>query len=319
MADEENLEPQSAVPEGQEVAVELEKPRGGKTLTEEQLAQRSEVPDDEIARYNEEAQKRIKGLRVAYGEQRRRAEQWSRDASTASNLAEQLYRENQHLRQTAARSEAAMVEQAIGHAEAKLAQASMRAMQAQASQNPESIVAANEDQARAVAEVDRLKLLRPVAGEPVTMPPPAVMPTPSQPPASPRTQAWMAQNPWFNQDEEMTKYAVQQHKHLVIDGITDESNPDLYFRTIDERLRVKFPEKFGGSARPTEGRARPVAVTGGTRTNGAPPPSATGKRTVHLTESQVRLAQRLGLTPEQYAKQMVIDEQEEEKERRMIQ
>jgi hypothetical protein len=37
---------------------------------------------------------------------------------------------------------------------------------------------------------------------------------------------------------------------------------------------------------------------------------------VHLTESQVRLSKRLGLTPEQYAKQLVEEEAEAERERR---
>jgi hypothetical protein len=37
---------------------------------------------------------------------------------------------------------------------------------------------------------------------------------------------------------------------------------------------------------------------------------AAGQVTVRLTESQLRLANRLGLTPEQYAKQLAKEEKE---------
>src|SRR5215472_18891535 len=106
---------------GEDVAVEVEKPQNARpALSDEELAKNTDIGDDEIARYNQEAKSRIKGLRTAYQEQRRRAEQWSRDASTASNLAEQLYRENQTLRQNANRSEAALIDQAVERAKAQL-------------------------------------------------------------------------------------------------------------------------------------------------------------------------------------------------------
>ena len=320
MPDEETPEtPASPQPEAQaaaeDLAVEVEAPRSGRPApSDEELAKHTEIPEDEIAKYQQDAQKRIKGLRVAYQEQRRRAEQWSRDASTASNLAEQLYRENQQLRQNVTRSETALIDQATARAESELEKARIKAKQAWASQDSDLIVDANENVARAVSEVDRLRLLKPAVGSPAApgnaapAPAEAPAPAPSQRPMSERTRSWVAQNPWFGQDAEMTQFAVRQHQHLVLDGITEEANPDLYWRTIEDKLRQQYPEKF---ARQTESRARPVAVTGGTRANGAAPTSAAGKRTVHLTESQVRLAQRLGLTAEQYAKQMILDEQEQ--------
>jgi hypothetical protein len=325
MADENTTEQSAAEraeetpPEGS-VAVEIEKERGGRpALSDEDLGKLTEIPEDEIARANESAKKAVKSLRAAYHEQRRRAEVWSRDASTASNLAEQLYRENQQLRQNVNRSEVALVEQALGRAQAQLEGAKTKAKQALISGDPDLIVAANEDVSRAVAEVDRLKVIQPAvtaerdrpSGEEERRSPQQ----PQQPPpASERTRNFIAANPWFGKDQEMTQFALRQHEHLRLDGITEESNPDLYWREIESKLKETYPEKFG-SARPTEGRARPPAVTGSPRSNGASTPSANGKRVVHLTESQIRLAGRLGVTPEQYAVSLVKQEQDEERDR----
>ena len=61
--------------------------------------------------------------------------------------------------------------------------------------------------------------------------------------------------------QEMTQFAMRQHQHMALDGITEDSNPDLYWRTIEGKLKETYPDKFG--ARPAETpRARPVAVCG---------------------------------------------------------
>lgn len=320
--------PASEAHEDGGLTVEIEKPKGKPPVPDADLEKLTSVEDDEIARANEQAKKAVKGLRTAYQEQRRRAEESTRHASTATDLAEQLYRENQALKQNIARSETALIDQALGRAESQLEHARMRAKQALTAGDADLIVAANEDIARAASEVDRLKLLKPAAlaadGEVTTAarndPAPAPRP-PQAPPAqtSARTRAWVEEHPWFGyepgKDREMTDFAMRQHQHLALDGITEESNPDLYWRTIEDKLKEAYPDRMG-SARPTESRARPVAVTGGTRSNGETASSAGGKRVVRLTESQVRIAHRLGLTPEQYAAQLIKDEQNEEREKR---
>jgi hypothetical protein len=322
MADE-NLEEQQPVaaevaePAEPTVAVEVQPEKGRPSIDDDQLGKLTSVTDDEISRANADAKKAVKGLRVAYQEQRRRAEQWSKDAATASNLAEQLYRENQQLRESVNRSESALLEQALVRAKTQLERAKDRSRDALAASDHDQIVASNEEIARSVAEVDRLTLLKPAAqaeaAEPQAQPMPQQVP---QGNASARTRQWVEAHPWFNRDQEMTAFAMRQHHHLLLDGITEDSNPDLYWRTIEERMRQAYPEKFEpGVQRPAESRNRPVAVTGGTRSNGSPSHTAEGKRIVRLNESQVKLAKRLGLTNEQYAAQLIKEEQEEQARR----
>ena len=107
----------------------------------------------------------------------------------------------------------------------------------------------------------------------------------------------------------MTSFAYGVHDTLVgQEGLNPSS--DAYYRRIDEKMRERFPEKFGGEevtaevpqgdSRQTGTPRRPSTVVApATRSNGA------GPRKVQLTATQVRLAKRLGVTPEQYARQVL--------------
>jgi hypothetical protein len=310
---DEVLDETTVADEGQDVSVEVDREHNAPRLSDEQVERATNIPDDEIGRYAKDAQRRIRSLRTAFHDQRRRTEQVAREAASAGSLAEQLYRENQQLKQNAAKSDRALVEQAVRRGESELEHARVKARAAVTNNDPDEIVSSNEEVARAVAELDRLKLLRPAEGSNAEPLPQSSQPQQSQPqprPASPQVKAWAERNPWFNTDETMTKYAIKQHQHLALDGITDESNPELYLRMIDERMREQFPDRFTNS-RPAEGRTRPAAVTGGQRSNGAAPANGNGRaRVVHLSESQLKIANRLGLTPEQYAADYVKYEAE---------
>jgi hypothetical protein len=101
------------------------------------------------------------------------------------------------------------------------------------------------------------------------------------------------------------------HQTLERQGITEENNPTEYWNTINRRLKDVYPDRFRPAA-----ATRPVAVTGGTRVNGDDSPGSGGtRRRVQLSESQVRIAHSLGITSEQYAAQLVKEEQERDRER----
>jgi hypothetical protein len=293
---------------------------GRPQLSDEEVEKLAEPPaDDEIGHYAKEAQRRIKSLRTAGQEWRRRVLQANKDLATATTLAEQLYRENRQLKDDRGRSETALIEQAVERVTAQLAQAKDRARAAHAAGNADEIVGATEQVARCAAELDRLHLLKPPPGraEAREDAPPQPAPPAAPPPVSPGVEAWIRRNPWFGKDgeEEMSNFAMGVHQALEKQGIREPGNPEVYWGTIDRRLREKFPERFPAAdkdkdkdkAEPGEGR-RPVAVAGATRVNGGASPR--GPRHVTLSESQVRLAKNLGLTPEQYAAQLVKEGKE---------
>ena len=112
--------------------------------------------------------------------------------------------------------------------------------------------------------------------------------------ADPKARAWASKNEWFGSDEPMTLTAFSIHKKMIEeegwDGATDE-----YYAELDKRIRREFPHKFNqenSSARNTP------AVASATRT------TTKGKKSVKLSASQVAIAKKLGVSLEDYAKQV---------------
>ena len=69
-----------------------------------------------------------------------------------------------------------------------------------------------------------------------------------------------------------------------------------YYRRIDETIRRRFPEKFDAEHEErSDKRTKPSSVV-------APATRSTSSKTVRLNPSEMSLAKKLNLTPEQYAK-----------------
>ena len=108
---------------------------------------------------------------------------------------------------------------------------------------------------------------------------------------------WQKRNEWFGgnstKDRIMTQAAMVIHKELIEEGIMPADNPDEYYNELDSRIRDEFPERFQNTA------VKKVSpVMGGTR-------SAIGKNQVKLTKSEVEMANRLGVSLQEYARQKV--------------
>jgi hypothetical protein len=110
----------------------------------------------------------------------------------------------------------------------------------------------------------------------------------------PKARSWAERNTWFGQDEPMTLTAFSIHKKLIEEEYFDPSS-DEYYDELDKRMRDEFPHKFQQGSR-SNTRA-PVA--GASRSSG----KSTNKK-IKLTPSQVAIADKLGVSYEQYAKQL---------------
>jgi myosin heavy subunit len=110
-----------------------------------------------------------------------------------------------------------------------------------------------------------------------------------QPEATDEARDWAEKNTWFNKDRVMTASAMVIHQDLAEEGF--DLNSEDYYNEISKRIRKEFPHKFEGSAKPTQ------RVASAVRTN-----TASGRRTVKLTPSQVAIAKKLGVPLEEYAK-----------------
>ena len=116
----------------------------------------------------------------------------------------------------------------------------------------------------------------------------------TRPQPSEKALAWAEKNTWFRQDEEMTDYAQRIHRGLVAEGFDTES--DEYYDELTNRVKNKFPESFTGSDQTTRSNkiAQPVASASRSATS--------GRKSVKLTPSQVKIANKLGVPLAEYAK-----------------
>ena len=104
----------------------------------------------------------------------------------------------------------------------------------------------------------------------------------------PKAQDWAEDNKWFGADKAMTYTAMSFHDELLNEGF--DASSEEYYTEIDRRIRKEFPHKFEDQSKPKQ------KVASATRT------TASGRRTVKLTPSQVAIAKKLGVPLEEYAK-----------------
>ena len=117
-----------------------------------------------------------------------------------------------------------------------------------------------------------------------------------------RALEWQSKNTWFGQDEEMTSLALGLHEKLVRSGVSPTSED--YYRRIDETMQKRFPEYFGESDDSLEDKPaqrKPSTVV-------APATRSTAPKKVRLTKTQLALAKKFKLTPEQYARELLKTE-----------
>lgn len=279
--------------------------------------------DDELSGYSDKVQKRINKLRYEQHEERRQREAAERMREEAVRIAQQLSAKNKEYESLINRGEGALVAQIKQRAELSLQQARSNYKKAYEEGDTDNVVNAQEDLMRAQAEVgeaerhsqqlssqqvqreqyEQQMYQQQIAEQSVQHV--AQQQQQQQPQVDPEAQQWASKNAWFMQDgfEEMTSLAYGAHAGLIKRGI--QPNSQEYFRQIDSRLRQAFPEHDWEDNSDTYSRGAPVThnqpssvVAPSSRSNGAKP------RKVRLTATQLSLAKRLGLTPEQYARQL---------------
>ena len=282
-------------------------------------AKEEEGGDEELEGYSDKVKKRINKLRYQQHEERRQREAAEKMREEAVRVAQKYADENKKYHAIIQEGEQYLVHQIRERANLALEQAKGQYRQAYEEGNTDKVVEAQEAMMRAQSEfqsadyqMNQMNAERQrFAQQPQRFPepqPPAQQPQPQvQEPPQPTEKAakWAQDNPWFGQEKDMTALAYGVHERLVRDEGYDP-NSDEYFETIDRTMRSKFPEYFGDEEVSTEEpvtKSPPGVTAPSSRNNGAKP------RKVKLTRTQLSLAKRLGLTPEQYANQLVKEAQ----------
>ena len=257
-----------------------------------------EVTDEELEEYSDKVRKRIKHFSKGYHDERRAKEAAMREKQELERLAQQLFEENKKLKTSSTKSQAALIEQAKRSAAADMEQAKASYKTAYDSGDSEAVLAAQDKLTTARLKLEKVNNLRvPTLQEDETPVQVKAEPAPA-PQVDQRAMDWKNRNPWFQTDDEMTSFALGLHNKLVKQGVSPQS--DTYYESIDTRMRQVFPDQFEDTKqRNTEPKRKTSVVAPATR--------STAPNKVTLTRTQVQIAKRLGLTPEQYARQVALD------------
>jgi hypothetical protein len=253
-----------------------------------------EVTDDELSRYDESVQKRIKKLSHGYHDERRAKEAALREREEALKFAQQIIEENKRLKTDLNSNNTLLVGTAKQNAELALDQARKKYKEAYESFDADAILAAQEELTTAKLKLERVTNFKPAPLQerenPVNIAPQTA---PETPRADPKALAWQQQNQWFGNDEEMTSFALGLHEKLVKSGVDPTS--DEYYERVNSRIREKFPENFPGLEEKSKRTSSNVV---------APASRNVAPKKITLTQTQVALAKKLKIPLDLYARKV---------------
>tara|TARA_Y100000114_G_scaffold25924_1_gene21696 strand:- start:4015 stop:4896 length:882 start_codon:yes stop_codon:yes gene_type:complete len=273
-----------------EVEVEKEEKPQEESVEAEVVEEQAKASDDELESYSESVQKRISKLTAKMREAERREKAALEYAQSVQKQLDDSSKKTQSLDEsfvTEFENRVAYQEQSLRNG---LREAIDRGdIDAQVEAQTALAKLAQDNERLAYVKRQREAQAQQVAEQPQVAQPQA----PAQ--IDPKAQAWADKNEWFGTDEPMTLTAFSIHKSLIeTEGFDPQS--DEYYQELDTRIRSEFPHKFGAK----QARSSGPVVAGANRNA-----QRSNKKSVKLTESQVAIARKLGITNEQYARQLL--------------
>jgi len=302
-----------------EVAIEVLEDTGEEEIVEEQPEEEvdEKTLDEEIKNYSKRAGKRIDQLIYEREEQKRQRQSIESQQQEAVTRLKTLMQENQRLQAIVDQGGQVLNQQATNNAQwAKLnAQAKLKAAYDEG--DADKMAEAQEELTRAtLAEQSATSYSQNLQNQLAQQLEQEQLANPVQEPQQldPDMQAWSQKNPWFMstvpEHQEMTSYAMTIDRRLRNQGVLPENDSKLYYEEVDKAMRREYPSFFGVTTTeevdaPTQEKRQPQNVVApASRTSG----SNKNSRKVRLDQDQVKLARQLGITPEQYAKQLLLEE-----------
>jgi len=250
--------------------------------------------DEELATYSESVKNRFKHFTKGYHEERRAKESAQREKDEAIRFAQSMVEENKKLKGSVNQGQTVLLEQAKKVITGEIEEAKRLYKEAYESGDADKLLDAQEALTTARIRADKVNNFRPAPLQEEETPVQITQQAPQPAPVDEKLSAWQDQNRWFGSNKRMTSYALGLHEELVESGVRVGS--DEYYKRIDTDIRERFPDQIGVGesvdAKPQRTKSNVVS----------PATRSTAPKKIVLTQSQVNLAKRLGLTNEQYAR-----------------
>jgi len=257
-----------------------------------------ELEDDELEEYSEGVKTRLKQMKKVWHDERREKEQALREQQEAVSYAKHMQEENRALKGRLSTGEQYFIDTYKSAAEMELDSAKRDYKEAYDMGDSDRLLDAQEKLSQAQFKIQKAKDFVPSRQpeESDVQPATNTVPRPDQ-----RAIAWQERNEWFGKDEEMTSLALGLHQKLVAQYGTSYPSTDEYWKKVDETMKRRFPENFGEkgeeAAPQKTQRSKPSSVV-------ASADRSTPSKKVKLKQSEVLIAKKLGITLEQYVREM---------------
>jgi hypothetical protein len=271
-----------------------EQDRGREPMPKEVV---DELEQDELEEYSDKVKLRLKQMKKVWHDERRAKESAYREQQEAINYARRVTEENKRLKDQYTAGEKEYVSTVQNAAAMELEMAKKAYREAYDSGDGDRLVDAQQAMQDANLKLHSARNFKPTTLQPEEFEVQQQQVSQQAPRPDNRAMAWQERNPWFGQDEEMTAAALGLHEKLKRNGVSVGS--DDYYATLDKTIRRRFSENFEGSE--TETRVETPRTKSSTVV--APATRSTSSNKIRLKASQVQIAKKLGLTPEQYARE----------------
>ena len=272
-----------------------------------------DVVDKEIADYSKRAADRISKIKYEYHEERRAKEAAARESKEAIARLQTMMSENQRLQAMVEQGGEVLNKQAHNNALWAKQNAQAEFKKAYEEGDADAMTKAQEMIARAtLAEQQSTNMAQSVQAQVIKNMPVQKQAEPKQE-LDPEMKEWSSKNPWFMstvpEHQEMSSYALTIDQRLRNQGVMPEKDAQKYYAEVDRYMRNEYPNFFGVQVEQTadavyetgaQKRQPSTVVASATRDSGNKKPSQ-----IRLTQTQVKLARQLGISPEQYANQLL--------------
>ena len=259
---------------------------------------------DTSAEYSKNVKDKFTQYKKAWHDERRAKEAALREQQEALAAAQAILDENKRLKEVLQSGEKELISSYQTSAELEAAQARKAYKEAYDSGDSDALAEAQEEMMRAQLKLDRAKNFKPTVQ--ITENDVKLQTKQSQQPAQmdDKVAEWVANNPWYVDPDKksMSKYAVFIHEELEEKFGRAFIGTDEYFKRIDTEVKRRFPEEFDDiEAKNDEDKPQ---RTSRLSTVVAPAKRSTSSKKIVLTKTQVALAKKFGLSPEQYAREL---------------
>jgi hypothetical protein len=270
----------------------------------EKIKEELEVADSS-KEYSKNVKDKFTQYKKAWHDERRAKESALREQQEALTAAQKILDENKRLKEMLHSGEKELINTYQTSAELEVEKAKRAYKEAYDSGDSDALTEAQSEMTRAQLKLDRANNFKPT----VQMPENDVqiqVKQPSQPTQmDDKVAEWVYRNPWYVDPDKksMSKYAVFVHEELEDKFGRNFVGTDEYFKRIDTEVQRRFPEEFSDIEAKNDEEEKPQR-TSRLSTVVAPARRSTSSKKIVLTKTQVALAKKFGLSPEQYAREL---------------